>query len=237
MQNYLLDLSNMILDSELINTLKQSKNVGILFNSSYFKNDTELKKRLNLIKELGLNNLICLRIDCPKNKILGVEPHLQIFDACNRYHTNPKRAKEIIRENACITAHKFLKHGIDIYISPILSFSDDILNSALANENFINHNIQVISEWINALNTSGMLCCIEPSRDIIINRKKNELFNRLKMQISAIAYQLPSIDIPDFHGQLIEIVKSNNNIRKNQNDLKHMLSGSITQEETYSVEI
>lgn len=235
MRSYLID-ANKCKSGTTLQTVRKNTNTGILLSTSYYKNISDLMTDISIYA--NTNTLTCLKVDCLRKSIFDTDIHLPIFEACNQYQDNPQRTKNALKEKASLIARTLIRNGIDIYISPILSLGNNIFNSVNANDNFREHHITIISTWINALNSSGMLCCIEPSYDIFTNQTATDAFNRLQIQFSAIAVNAEYAQkFNKFNGDILEIISNTDALTKSNVNLKKNLGSSITQEYSCSIEI
>lgn len=229
----LYDLSRLSINSET----NRDNDYAICLKTSYFKDINNLRKK---IKEIRTSNkLICLEIDCLKNKIFGIEPHLAIYKACDLYQKNPKEALDITYERAFKIAHTFLNEGIDLYTSEIFSFSERIFKSINANQNFLDNHTAIMSNWINGLNCAGMLSCAKIGE--ISNKTAQNTFYRLRVQISAVICSQKYYSVLknnfDFKGYHLDpfIEKEPNSAEVET--AKITLGGRIRQESHESIEV
>lgn len=234
---YLYDMSKLSITHESLIPSKQKQTVGVILKTSYFNDEQDLKNKIKQIRKHGV--LTFLEIDCLKNTIFGIKPHLAIFKACKMYESNPKEAIDITYERAFKVAQTFLKLGIDLYSSNIFSFSNEIFNSINADLSFRNHHIAIMSSWINGLNSAGMLACVKLNNAIENKEARNALY-RLRVQISAA---LCSENIFNslknelhFNGHNLQITNSNENIKNSDHSIME-LGGKIRQEQNESVEV
>ena len=233
MSFFLYDMNRLSITSKEIDFLTQNPNVGVVFNSSYFKDLKQLSAKIKLVKQTG--SLVCLNLDCSQTKVFNVEPHLDIFKTCNFYAASPKETKEYINEVTARIAFNFISKGIDIYISPSLSFANNIFQSTKANENFWQHHTAVFSSWINGLNMHGMSCCVCIAPDINDNDVAINSLNRIKLQISAI------VDYKGFPAQYsgtkLETVKQPPSNSNSTDNILALLGGNIRQEAHEAIEL
>lgn len=242
MENCFYDMSKLSIDSQTKDFFRKNNRAGVIITTSHFKDDKSLFRKIEECQQL--NSVICLKIDSARRTIFDIEPNLAIYQLCEQYSKNSRRALEIIKDKSTKIAHQFLNHGIDLYLSPILSFADDIFNSAHANQSFTEHHIPVISAWINGLNQGGMYCCIEPAPEFIERQNRLPSLNRLRVQISAIVankgLQKKIKDNTNYQGCFLEIQEFNpcslSVCLNSPTSLKSILAGQIIPEATESVE-
>ena len=227
----LVDISKLELTTDLIDKFNKNPAVGALISTSRFAKESELIMALNKTKLLS-NTLICLDIDCARNRILSIEPHIPIYQLCREYEQNNAKTLLTIRDLASKITKKLMDLNVDIYLSPALTTPNSMYSSNQADLSFHKNNIRVLSAWINFINRAGMLCCSKFNPEI-----NYAAFNRIKLQISAIIH--PETCKPnnlDFRGDLIPIFQHFPDNLSQTNSLKSTLSSSRIRETLTAIE-